>query len=609
MRQWDDADLLAAYAAQRSEAAFATLVERHVALVHSAALRQTRDPHLAEEITQAVFIILARKAGGLNRKTILAGWLCRTARFVAANALKAERRRQFHELEARMEPPLPEAEPEVWPQIAPLLDEAVAQLGEADRNAVVLRFYQQRPLEEVGRALGLSADSAQKRVARAVEKLRKFFLHRGVTLSATLLVGAVTAHSVQAAPAGLVTTVTTAATQSAAAGSSLLTLVKATLLAMKIKTIITVTTASVILLGIGAYLTFNSQAASPTPAGAALPVQFANDSFKDPSGLGALFLGNRNSDKFLNEMDSTTRRTTNSAPAIHFKSLFAPVLPGSADYLNSLPSAFETGLMATRYLYYTIAKNSPLVGKRIRITGWIKTRDVSNWAGVNLTVLNAAGRIFANDGMYDRPVSGTTNWQQMEFVTDLPAEPCSIVLAPVLFGTGEVWCDDFQADLAPADTPVTDDTRWTVWSQDPNDYSETLDNRVMHNGHPTRCMAYVSTNLPPKYAFLWWGRHLRDPKQVQPYLGHTVRFSVWTRSEGILGNSGLNLEPKGPMGQRLAQHSAFGKGQIMRTTGWAEHSVTCVIPKETQDLQTAYFIFGPGKLWVDEDSFKIEIVK
>src|SRR5689334_4424121 len=126
MRLLDDAELLAAYATQRSEEAFATLVERHVSLVYSSALRQVRDPHLAEEITQVVFIILAQKAGRMGRETILPGWLCRTARFAACNALKAERRRQHREQEAHMNSLLNEPEPEVWPQLAPLLDEAVA---------------------------------------------------------------------------------------------------------------------------------------------------------------------------------------------------------------------------------------------------------------------------------------------------------------------------------------------------------------------------------------------------------------------------------------------------------------------------------------------------
>ena len=230
MHELDDAELLSAYASQHSEEAFATLVERHVALVHSSALRQVRDPHLAEEITQAVFIILARKAGSLGRETVLAGWLCRTARFTACNALKAERRRQFHTREACMEPQINEPTPEVWPQIAPWLDEALAQLSPADRNAVVLRYYQQKPLEEVGRVLGLNPNTAHKRISRALDKLRQFFVKLGVALSAGAIAGAISVHSVQAAPVGLAKTIATVAlTKGAAVGGSTLTLVKGAL--------------------------------------------------------------------------------------------------------------------------------------------------------------------------------------------------------------------------------------------------------------------------------------------------------------------------------------------------------------------------------------------
>ncbi|EEF60249.1 TIGR03435 family protein [Pedosphaera parvula] len=230
MHLLNDSELISAYATQHSEEAFATLVERHISLVYSSALRQVRDPHLAEEITQSVFIILARKAASLSRETVLAGWLCRTAHFAACNALKAEHRRQHREQEAHMNSHLNEPEPDFWPQLAPLLDEAVAQLGEADRNAVVLRFYQQRSLDEVGRVLGLNADTAQKRVSRALERLRKFFIKRGVVLTTATIAAAISANSVQAAPMSLSASVSAVAIgKGVAANSTTLTFVKGAL--------------------------------------------------------------------------------------------------------------------------------------------------------------------------------------------------------------------------------------------------------------------------------------------------------------------------------------------------------------------------------------------
>ncbi|NOS68903.1 MAG: sigma-70 family RNA polymerase sigma factor [Verrucomicrobia bacterium] len=184
-------------------------------LVYSVALRQTGDPAAAEEITQAVFIILARKAAGLGPKTILSGWLYQTTRLTAANYRRTEFRRVRREQEAYMLSALNESHPEAddaWQRIAPLLDDALGRLGERDRNAIVLRFFENKSLGEVGTALGASEDAAKMRVNRALEKLRKIFNKRGVTLTAALIAGAVSANSVQAAPVGLAVTVTAAAT-------------------------------------------------------------------------------------------------------------------------------------------------------------------------------------------------------------------------------------------------------------------------------------------------------------------------------------------------------------------------------------------------------------
>jgi uncharacterized protein (TIGR03435 family) len=230
MPEPDDIALSKQYADEHSESAFAELVARYVNLVYSAALRSVGNAHAAEEITQAVFIILAGKANKLPRNAVLSGWLYQTARLMAANYLRGEIRRQNREQEAYMQSILNEPESEAWRQIAPLLDDAMGRLGEKDRNAVVLRFFENKNLREVGAALGASEDAAKMRVNRALEKLRKFFTKRGVVLSGVIIAGAVSANSVQAAPLALAKTISVVAVaKGAAAGGSTLALVKGAL--------------------------------------------------------------------------------------------------------------------------------------------------------------------------------------------------------------------------------------------------------------------------------------------------------------------------------------------------------------------------------------------
>jgi uncharacterized protein (TIGR03435 family) len=249
-----DMDLLRDYQRQGSEEAFAELVRRHVNLVYSAALRHAGIAAHAEEITQAVFVILARKAAGLRPDTILDAWLYETTRWTALSFLRGERRRQWREQEAYMQSTFQESTGDpVWHQLSPLLDEAMARLGKKEREAVVLRFFKEKSLREVAAATQVTEAAAQSRVHRALEKLHRYFARRGVSSTTAIIAGAISAHSVQTAPATLAKAATAAAiTKGAAASGSTLTLIKGALKIMawtKAKT--AVVTGVVVLLAAG----------------------------------------------------------------------------------------------------------------------------------------------------------------------------------------------------------------------------------------------------------------------------------------------------------------------------------------------------------------------
>jgi uncharacterized protein (TIGR03435 family) len=248
VQELSDNALLQEYVERDSGEAFAALVTRHVNKVYSIALRHTRNPHQAEEITQAVFVILAKKARDLSRAVILSGWLCRTARLTALTFLRSEIRRARREQEANMQNLPNETESELWPQIAPLLDAAMAGLSKADYHAIVLRFFDGKSLKEIGVVLGASEDTVRKRVNRAVEKLRLFFTKRGVVVPAAALTAAMAANSVQGAPIVLAKTATAVAlTKGATASASTLALTKG---ALEIMALSKTKTAIVVALGV-----------------------------------------------------------------------------------------------------------------------------------------------------------------------------------------------------------------------------------------------------------------------------------------------------------------------------------------------------------------------
>ena len=253
----DDLDLLKQFADNNSQDAFTALVHRHLNLVYSAALRQVRSPQLAEEVAQSVFTDLARNAGkisgtGVPPVSSLTPWLYTVTRRTAIDVVRREARRQLREHIA-VEMTNMNATANDWTHIEPFLDDAMHTLDETDRAAVLLRYFENKSFREVGQTLGTSDDAAQKRVSRAVERLREFFSKRGVTVGASGLVVVISANAVQAAPVGLVATISTAAilAGTTTTATTTATIIKTIAMTTLQKTIVTATVA--VLAGTGIY--------------------------------------------------------------------------------------------------------------------------------------------------------------------------------------------------------------------------------------------------------------------------------------------------------------------------------------------------------------------
>jgi RNA polymerase sigma factor (sigma-70 family) len=612
MQELEDIALLRKYADDGSEEAFAALVTRHVNKVYSVALRHTGNPHEAEEITQAVFVILARKSRCLGKRVILSGWLYHTARLTALTFIRSAVRRARREQEAFMQNESNGNEAAVWKQIAPLLDAAMAGLNETDRHAVVLRFFDGKSMGEIAAALGANEVAARKRVGRALDKLQKYFSTRGVHSTTDTIAQAISNNSVQIAPALLAQTATAAAlAKGAAAGSSILTLAKATLIAMKTKTIVATVVTTVIIAGITTWLAgfhFLQQPKKAAPdfaaAGVRFPIQLANEASKR----------DRNDPLFEIGLDPDTKRTSNSAPAIHLKGPLPPppdLPPNFSD--AAIQKAGESSSAA-----YVITNGSPLLGQHIRITGWLKCSKVQNWAAAYFCIYNPGNKQFSRfdsmDDRDDRPIlQGTMDWQQIEFVTDVPEEPCVIYVGPDLYGPGELWGDDFQITLASADTPITDDRHWRHTSAEPNTYSQSTDFQTRHDGRSTVCLAYVGKGAAPSGSWEWWGQKFRDT-DVDKYAGHTIEWSGWVKLENVSNRlqptiRPYNFNPNNGPSMSGKDKLAGGNNALKGTQDWTQFTVTCVIPDDVNHIDTAFIFYGSGKIWIDMDSLKFKIIK
>ena len=231
MTDVSDMDLIQEYADRDSEPAFAGLVDRHIHFVYSVAFRYTGNSTDAEDVTQVVFIILAKKAASLRQRTTLTGWLYEATRMAAAALVRTKLRQQAREQKAYMQSTLNDSDTsEIWRQLGPVLEEAMNRLNERERALLALRFFENKTAAETAALLGIREDAAHKRAARALEKMRRFFLKRGIDSTTAIIAGAISANALQVAPVALAKSVTAVAiTKGATVSGSTLTLIKGAL--------------------------------------------------------------------------------------------------------------------------------------------------------------------------------------------------------------------------------------------------------------------------------------------------------------------------------------------------------------------------------------------
>jgi uncharacterized protein (TIGR03435 family) len=249
MTDMNEMNLVREFAERNSERAFAGLVQQHLNLVYSVAMRYLGNSQDAQDVTQTVFIILAKKAASLRHRNTLTGWLYEATRLTSRQFIRTRNRQQAREQEAYMQSNPNETNTDsVWRQLAPFLEEAMSSLGEPERAALALRFFENKSGAETAALLGIKEQAAHKRVTRALEKLRKFCVKRGLISTTSIIAGAISANSLQIAPAVLSKSVITVAmAKGAASSTSTLTLIKG---AMKLMAWAKVQTAIVIGAGV-----------------------------------------------------------------------------------------------------------------------------------------------------------------------------------------------------------------------------------------------------------------------------------------------------------------------------------------------------------------------
>jgi hypothetical protein len=484
--------------------------------------------------------------------------------------------------------------------LSPYLDLALAVLSQTDRDAIVLRFLQQKSIHDVAAIVGISEDAAQKRIARALEKIRKRFTRNGITLSAAALAILLAATPLLAAPPALIPTTTAAAlTTSPLISAPGLSIAKGAMRMMffpKLHAAATLAGITALLAAFAFPLLHRSFAQSAPPPLAEAPAsplppvtpRAATPPTTNPAETTIISLPNAafqprvNPDGYAAVFDPAVRRTPDSPPSLQVRSI--------------APNPWMGG-----WIYESNAKLlDPFRGKRVRLSAWIKTTDVSNWAGLQFD-LTSRGKIVSHDDMASKPASGTTDWRQYDSIAQVPNDLAAVKIYIILHGPGQIWFDNTQIQLAPAEAPLTDDHLWHKSSPVPLLYEVAPDPAVQHNGHAAYCL---SADFDARRQY---GSYEITNRFVEKFAGHRVSFTIWLKSEDILTGSGPIIWARDASERNIAGDASRGHRPVRRTQEWKPYTVYADIPPSATSIVTGFILNGSGKLWADLNSAQLQL--
>lgn len=473
----DDGDLLLQFAEKRDEACFRTLVERRIGFVYAVNLRRLRDPHLAQEATQSVFVALARKAARVARGPSVIGWLHRSSCYESRNLMRAQAHRTARESEA-LRLGTTSADPQaVLPlaDVASVLDDILGELPEADRDAILARYFSNQSYAQIGASTGRSENAARMRVERALAKLRERLQRRGFDSTAAVLAGALPAYAVAAVPHGVTATIAQAALSGVAAAT-----LPATFLALMNTTKITATVAGLAaasVIGFEVYQTNQLRRELRTVRDEhAQATQAVHDLERQVVALKAR-------PALLVEKPATSTAVASAAAAPTPKTE-PPEVPGISRKAptgwhknGNNPNGYEVGVdqlqtwggMPSAYAQSKAGAGKDGFGgmmqsasadafknKRVRLSGWVKTEDANDGGGHLWLRVDGRNDMLQFDNMNTRAPKGTTDWQEYSVVLDVPDAATSLNYGFFVQGSGKMWVNGLTVQPVSTDVPSTD---------------------------------------------------------------------------------------------------------------------------------------------------------